>query len=1189
MENHGDGVGVVSETKSSYDVFLSFRGEDTRRTFTRGLYQALDRKGINTFMDNEELKVGNQIGPTLLKAIEESRISIVVFSQNYASSSWCLDELVKIHECMKSKKQLVWPIFYKVQPSEVRHQNGSYGKAMTEHERKFGKDSEKVKKWRSTLTDLASLKGEHLEEGRDIDESVFIDDLVGKIFNNVSPKDLCSDEHIVGRKYLVEQLKSLLDLKSRNVTCMFGIHGTGGIGKTTLAKALYDSIYKQFEGSSFLFNVREASDQTNSSLENLQQMLLTDLLEDRYILVKSKIDGANKIKSRLRLKRVLIVLDDVDNIRQLKNLAGGCDWFGCGSRIIITTRDTHLLDLCRVEKRYEVKGLNEQESLELFCQSAFGKSCPETDYEYLSNRAVRCCNGLPLALKIIGSHMVGKDLDGWKNAIDRYEKSSPEDVLNALRISYDSLPFNEKNIFLDIACFFEGWELEYVKGVLDACDFDSSDGISTLVNKSLLTIDHNRLRMHDHIQAMGRKIIKEEAKNKVSGYSRLWHHEDVLQILANNNGSSRIQGIMLDPPEREEINCIGNVFMKMENLRILIVRNTSFSNPPYHLPNNLRLLDWVNCPSQSLPSSFNPKKIWAFNLPGSPLLVLEKPFERFEHLTCMDISDCDMVTKFPDVSGAMNLRELSLHGCKNLISIHQSVGYLPNLVSLKASQCSQLQSFVPTMYLPSLENFCISLCTKLTHFPEIRETMGRPLKIIMSNTFIKQLPKSIEKLIGLNHLDMTCCGRLEHLPSSMFMLPNFVTLKIGECHGLRFTRFERSPSTCPKLETLHFYHADLSDEDVHTIVYNFPNLKDLNLSWNNLASLPTCITESTNLRSLDVSYCKKFREIPELPSSVEKVDAMLCNSLTFETSNVLWSQVLKEKKRLEVVMRKSEIPEWFDYVKEGGFPVFQARGNFPAVALAFVFGTVEGAEPSSAGMSAVGMHLFIDGKHIQYHKRTVAQNHALLSDLRSLFSLEDLDVGNDWKTIQVYCNTELSVCSWGVYVYKLETKMQDIRFRSQDLSSSSVRRLHEISKEEEERNKKQSSNVSDMYRTLHMMMRSLDESGYFLDKPDELLKTSQMFLRVLRNSRDGGRLNIIKDEKVKFVEIEESFKEFVRKDLNPSNPQPRPQTAHPPTWSQQLSHLWQFFCVCVFLSFSLNIAYQYCQLYGNCSVLFGLY
>ena len=101
----------------TYDVFLNFRGEDTRYNFTSYLYQVLCDKGFNTFID-DDLQKGEEISTKLLIAIELSMTSIIVFSENYASSSWCLDELVKILEC-RNNGQLVLPIFYKVDPSKI--------------------------------------------------------------------------------------------------------------------------------------------------------------------------------------------------------------------------------------------------------------------------------------------------------------------------------------------------------------------------------------------------------------------------------------------------------------------------------------------------------------------------------------------------------------------------------------------------------------------------------------------------------------------------------------------------------------------------------------------------------------------------------------------------------------------------------------------------------------------------------------------------------------------------------------------------------------------------------------------------------------------------------------------------------------------------------------------------------------
>lgn len=148
----------------TYDVFLSFRGEDTRNNFTGHLHRNLIQRGIKTFIDYE-LRRGEEVSPALLKAIEESRISIIVFSENYATSTWCLDELVKILECKELKQQMVWPIFYKVDPSDVRNQRGSFGKALVKHERKFKDNKEKVKIWRAALTKAANLSGWSLLDG----------------------------------------------------------------------------------------------------------------------------------------------------------------------------------------------------------------------------------------------------------------------------------------------------------------------------------------------------------------------------------------------------------------------------------------------------------------------------------------------------------------------------------------------------------------------------------------------------------------------------------------------------------------------------------------------------------------------------------------------------------------------------------------------------------------------------------------------------------------------------------------------------------------------------------------------------------------------------------------------------------------------------------------------------------------
>ncbi|XP_020412059.1 TMV resistance protein N-like [Prunus persica] len=142
----------------NYDVFLSFRGVDTRNSFLSHLYHELQHRCIKTFMDDPKLERGTTISSELFKAIQESRLAIVVLSPNYASSSWCLDELTNNLQCMKSN-DTVLPMFFNVDPSDVRIQSGIFAGAFAEHEKRFREDIEKVKRWRAALTEVANLSG----------------------------------------------------------------------------------------------------------------------------------------------------------------------------------------------------------------------------------------------------------------------------------------------------------------------------------------------------------------------------------------------------------------------------------------------------------------------------------------------------------------------------------------------------------------------------------------------------------------------------------------------------------------------------------------------------------------------------------------------------------------------------------------------------------------------------------------------------------------------------------------------------------------------------------------------------------------------------------------------------------------------------------------------------------------------
>jgi len=157
-----------SSTDFSYDVFISFRGADTRFSFTGNLYKALSDKGIRTFIDDKELQRGDEIKPSLLKNIEDSRIAIIIFSKDYAASSFCLDELAHIIHYFKAKGRLILPVFYGVEPSQVRHQNDSYREALAKHEKSFQNNKEnmdRLLKWKIALNQAADLSGYHFNLG----------------------------------------------------------------------------------------------------------------------------------------------------------------------------------------------------------------------------------------------------------------------------------------------------------------------------------------------------------------------------------------------------------------------------------------------------------------------------------------------------------------------------------------------------------------------------------------------------------------------------------------------------------------------------------------------------------------------------------------------------------------------------------------------------------------------------------------------------------------------------------------------------------------------------------------------------------------------------------------------------------------------------------------------------------------
>ncbi|XP_028753037.1 disease resistance protein RPP2A-like [Neltuma alba] len=240
-------------------------------------------------------------------------------------------------------------------------------------------------------------------------------------------------------------------------------------------------------------------------------------------------------------KKVLLVLDDVSDTSQLQNLAGK-GWFGIGSRIIITTRDQRLLLEYGVSQ-YKMNFLNQVESCQLFLQKAFKGDQPNGDFLELSKVLINAANGLPLALKVLGSFLCGRNKPEWKEVPKKIPSNGIFDILN---VSFDGLQYNEKNTFLDIACFFNGMTKYEIIEILENSGLCPKIGIGVLIEKSLVTEVKGYLRMHDMLQEMANEIAFCKSPDDAGKHSRIWSLEDANHVLANKMGTEAICGIVVN-------------------------------------------------------------------------------------------------------------------------------------------------------------------------------------------------------------------------------------------------------------------------------------------------------------------------------------------------------------------------------------------------------------------------------------------------------------------------------------------------------------------------------------------------------------------------------------------------------------------------------------------------------------------
>ncbi|XP_030936028.1 TMV resistance protein N-like [Quercus lobata] len=505
------------------------------------------------------------------------------------------------------------------------------------------------------------------------------------------------------------------------------------MGKTSLARVVYIMISNQFEACSFVADVREVYKEYG--ILQLQQKLLNDLLILRDMNVKDVDNGVSMIKNRLRHKNILLILDDVNELDQLNKL-GAKHWLGPGSRVIITTRDMKLLMTHKVDEIYEVEVLRNDEAFHLFNSKDFDKEHPTKDYLELSQAFVHYANGIPLAIEVLGSFLNERSTSKWKSELDRLREFPESKILNVLQISFEGLHKIEKEIFLNIACFFNHKNQETIIAILDCLRLYHEIGLRVLIEKSLIKLQDNQLWIHDLLQEMGRDIVCKECPKDLGKRSRLWLYKDIDNVLTNNMGTETIQGIVLKLPKPKEAHWDPESFSKMHCLKFLIIGNVQSEYP-----------------SKSLPASFQPNELIELHMCCSNIEQLWKGIKSCKTLKFINLKISLKIFETPDFTKIPILEKLVLKDYINLQEIHPSIGVHKKLTLLNLKGCRNLRSLPGKFEMESPKIIILSECSNLKRIPKFGENMKHVSKLYLDDTAITKLPISIGNLTGLSSLN----------------------------------------------------------------------------------------------------------------------------------------------------------------------------------------------------------------------------------------------------------------------------------------------------------------------------------------------------------------------------------------------------------------------------------------------------
>ncbi|WJX76705.1 hypothetical protein P8452_60092 [Trifolium repens] len=839
-----------------YDVFISFRGPDTRNNFVDHLHAHLTRKGIFVFKDDKQLQKGESISSELNRAIEDSRVSIVVFSKDYATSTWCLNEMFDIYNRHLESKQIVFPVFYDVDPSDVRKQNGVYENAFVSHTETFKDDPHKVDQWKRAMTCFAGLAGWDVRNKKEVAE---IQNIVQAVIGKLGHKFSGHADDLIGIQPQVKTLENLLKLGSDDdKSRVLGIWGMDGIGKTTLATILYDRIShrNQFDACCFIESVSRIY--SSGGAIAVQKQILLKTLREKNLDEYSPSEMSGIIRRRLYNMKFLLVLEDVDKYEQLQELHINPQLLSPGSRIIITTRDVHILKLFGEHERHEVKFMNHDDAKELLCRKAFKSDNSSSDYADLIPKVLKYAEGLPLAIKVLGSFLYSRNTTQWRATLKGLENNPNSGIMKVLQSSFEGLDLREKEIFLHVACFFDGERKDYVARILDACGLLPEIRIPLLAEKSFITIRNEEIHMHKTLQELGKEIAREGHPDEPRLWSRLWLYRDLQDAMITKLEAIKAKAIILN--QKEDVSNFNQPrdedLLKLENLKLLILDHSNFRGSPKFLCDSLCYLMWKGYPYTSFPSNFQPYNLVELNMPNSNIEHLWINIQHLPKLKRMDLSNSKNLKETPCFEMIQNLERLDFTGCINLLKVHPSIGLLTKLEFLSLQNCTSLVTLdfgnepIRPCLMRSLRVLHLAGCTKLENTPNFYGLFVLQYLDMDQCASLSTIHESVRGLAMLKLISLRDCTNLAEIPAGI--MRHVTTLDLCGC-----SKLDKLPLTSISMKSLVF--LDLSFCNLGYLPNAFGEhlscLERLNLQGNKIGELPSTFKSLHNLSYLNLSHC----------------------------------------------------------------------------------------------------------------------------------------------------------------------------------------------------------------------------------------------------------------------------------------------------------------------------------------------